>query len=126
MSRQIGSLHRSNFHPANIQNSIPISPLFAFLPPDSPHMNTSSGIDSDANSDITVFHTISQFENSDLETPDEFVDSEPSRSTFSQPGPSTFSQPPFRPSPLKLKGNPPLLYRLSCFSSNTNRFPFYK
>ena len=74
MSRQIGSLHRSNFHPANLQNSIPISPLFAFLPPDSPHMNRSSGIESDANSDITVFHTISQFENSDLETPDEFVD----------------------------------------------------
>ena len=45
-------------------------------------------MDSDANSDITVFHTISQFDNSDLETPDEFASSEPC--------PSTFSQPPFR------------------------------
>ena len=46
-------------------------------------------MDSDANSDITVFQTISQFDNSDLETPDEFANSEPSTSLFSQP--------PFRP-----------------------------
>ena len=46
-------------------------------------------MDSDANSDITVFHKISKFNNSDIETPDEFANSEPS--------PSTFSQPPFRP-----------------------------
>ena len=46
-------------------------------------------MDSDANSDITVFHTISKFNNSDIETPDKFANSEPS--------PSTFSQPPFRP-----------------------------
>ena len=45
-------------------------------------------MDSDANSDITVYHTISQFGNSDLETPDEFANS--------NPRPSTFSQPPFR------------------------------
>ena len=97
MSRQIGFLHRSNSHPANLQNSIPIIPLFAFPPPDSPHINTSSGMDSDANSDITFFRSISQFENSDLETPDEFADSEPSPSTLSQPSPSTFSKPPFQP-----------------------------
>ena len=54
-------------------------------------------MDSDANTDITAFHIISHFENSDLETPDEFADSEPSPSTFSQPSPSFFSQPPFRP-----------------------------
>ena len=30
MSRQVGSLHRSNSHPANLQNPIPIIPLFAF------------------------------------------------------------------------------------------------
>ena len=100
MSRQIGSLHRSISHPANLQNSIPIIPLFAFSPPDSPHINTSSGKDSDANSDITVFHSISQFDNSQLETPDEFADSEPS--------PSTFSQPPFRPIHSQAKVNPPL------------------
>ena len=96
MSRKTGSLHRSNSHPANLQNPIPIIPLFAFPPPDSLYINTSSGMDSDANSDITVFHTISQFEHSDLETPDEFAVSEPSLSTFSQPSPSTFSKPPFQ------------------------------
>ena len=89
MSRQIGSFNRSLSHPVNLQNPIPIIPLFAFSPPESPHINTSSGMDSDANSNITVFHTISQFNNSDIETPDEFANSEPS--------PSTFSQPPFRP-----------------------------
>ena len=46
-------------------------------------------MDSDTNSDITVFNTISQFNNSDIETPDEFANSEPS--------PPAFSQPPVRP-----------------------------
>ena len=44
---------------------------------------------SDDISTNTVFHTIPQFSNSDIETPDEFENSEPS--------PSTFSQLPFRP-----------------------------
>ena len=89
MSRKVGSPHRSNSHPANLRNPIPIIPLFAFPPPKLPHINTSSGMDFDANSDITVFRTISQFNNSDLETPDEFANSKTSLSTFSQP--------PFRP-----------------------------
>ena len=97
MSRQNGSIHRSNSHPANLLTAIPIIPLFAFPPPDSLYINTSCGMNSDANSDITVFHTVSQFENSDLETPDEFADSELSPSTFSQPSPSTFSKPPLQP-----------------------------
>ena len=101
MSRQVGSLHRSISHPGNLQHPIPNIPLFASPPPESPHINTSSGMDSDANSDITVFHTITQFDNSDLKTPEEFANSEPS--------PSTFSQPPFTPSTLKPKVNPPLL-----------------
>ena len=42
-------------------------------------------MDSDSNSDITVFNTISQFSNSDIEIPDELAKSEPSSSTFSQP-----------------------------------------
>ena len=37
----------------------------------------------------TVFHTISQFNNSDIDTPGKFQNSEPS--------PFAFSQPPFRP-----------------------------
>ena len=106
MSRQIRSLHRSIFHPANLQNPIPIIPLFAFPPLESPHINTSSCMDSDANSDITVFHTISQFDNSDLETPDEFANSEPS--------PSTISQPPFRPIHSQAKtDSPSILYHIS-------------
>ena len=53
-------------------------------------------MDSDANSDITVFHTISQFENSNLETPDECADlcSTPFRPIHSQAqseSPSTLS-----------------------------------
>ena len=97
MSRQIGSLHRSNSHPANLQTQIPIIPLFAFPPPDSPVVNIPSSMNSDTNSDISVFHTISQFNNSDVETPDEFADSEPSPSTHTQTNSSAFSKPPFRP-----------------------------
>ena len=89
MSRQIGSLHRSNSHPANLRNPIHITPFFAFPPPDSPQTNT--------NSDITVFQTISQFNHSDVETPDEFADFEPCSSTHTQTNSSTFSKPPFQP-----------------------------
>ena len=52
---------------------------------------------SDANSDITIYTTISQFNNSDIETPNEFADSEPSLSTHTPTSSSTFSKPPFRP-----------------------------
>ena len=97
MSQQIGAPHRSNSHPANLQNHIPIIPLFAFPPPDFPAINIQSSTNSDTNSDISVFHTISQFNNSDIETPDEFANSEPSPSTHTQTNPSVFSQPPFQP-----------------------------
>ena len=85
----VGCLHRSISYPANLHNNIPIIPLFALPPPDSPHVNTSSGMNSDTNLNITVYRTISQFENFDQKTSDEFDNSEPS--------PSTFSQPPFEP-----------------------------
>ena len=97
MSRQVGSLHRSNFHPANLQNPLPIIPLFAFPPPDSTQANTSSGMNSDNKSDITIYTTISQFNISDIETPDEFADSESSPSTHTPTSSTTFSKPPFRP-----------------------------
>ena len=97
MNRQIGSLHRSNSYPANLETQIPISPLFAFPPPDSPQINTSSGMNSDTNSDISVFHTVSQFNNSDGETPEEFADSKPSPSTYTQTTSSNFSKHPFQP-----------------------------
>ena len=54
-------------------------------------------MNSDTNSDISVFHTISQFDNSDVETPDEFADSEPSPSTHTQTNYSVFSKPSFQP-----------------------------
>ena len=97
MSRQIGALHRSSSHPANLQTPIPIIPLFAFPPPDSPVINIPSSTNSDTNSDISVFHTISQFNNSDIETPDELAEAEPSPSTHTQTNPSAFSRPPFQP-----------------------------
>ena len=97
MSRQVGSLQRSNSYPAKLQNLLHLIPLFAFPPPDSPQANTSSGMSSDTNSDITIFTTISQFNNSDIEIPDEFADSEPSPSTHTPTNSKTFSKPPFRP-----------------------------
>ena len=97
MSRQIGSLHRSNSHPANLQTQFPINPRLVFPPPDLPQFFISSGMNSETNSDISVFHTVSQYNNSDVETPDEFADSEPSPSTYTQTTSLTFSKPPFRP-----------------------------
>ena len=71
--------------------------LFAFPPPDSPQANTSSGINSDTDSDITIYTTISQFYNSDIETPDEFADSEPYPSTHTPTSSTIFSKLPFKP-----------------------------
>ena len=96
MSRQIGALHRSNSHPAKLQNPIPNIPLFAFPPPDFPVFSIPSSTNSDTNSDISVLHTISQFNNSDIETLDEFADSKLSPSTHTQTNPSVFSRPPFQ------------------------------
>ena len=91
MSSQNESLHRSISHSASLQNNIPIIPLFAFPPPESPHINTSTGMNSDTYLNTVVYHTISQFKKSDLETLDEFKNSEPIPSIFSQPlcNPST-------------------------------------
>ena len=55
-------------------------------------------MESDTNSNTTVYNTISQFNNSDIETPDKFDNSEPI--------PSTFSQPPFQPSHFQVKIEP--------------------
>ena len=74
-----------------------LSHFLLFPPLDSPQANTSSGMNSDTNSDITIYTTISQFNNSDIETPDKFADSEPSPSTHTPTSSTTFSKPPFRP-----------------------------
>ena len=84
MSCQVGSLHRSISHPASLQNNLPNIPLFAFPPSQSPHHSASSSMESDINSNTTVYNTISQFNNSDIETSDKFVNSEPRLSAFSQ------------------------------------------
>ena len=96
MSRQLGSLHRSNSHPTNLNSPIPIIPLFAFPPPDFPSSNVTSGMNSDTNSHISVLYSISQLNNPNIETPDEFADSEPSPSNNFH-NPPNFCQPPFQP-----------------------------
>ena len=86
MSRQIGSLNHSLSYPSQLQRHYQISSLFDFPPyPESLYTNNSPSMDSDNTSTNAVFVTISQVKNSDIETPDEFADSEPSPSTFSQP-----------------------------------------
>ena len=85
------------FPPSHLQTQNPIIPLFAFPPPDSPVINIPSSMNSDTTTDISVYHTISQFNNSDVETPDEFADYEPSPSTHNQTNSSVFSKPPFQP-----------------------------
>ena len=86
MSSQIGSLNRSFSYPSNLQCHSQIIPLFDFNPyPEPLNANISPSMDSDDASTNAVFHTIWQFYNSGIETPDEFADSEPSPSTFSQP-----------------------------------------
>ena len=97
MSRQLGSLHRSNSHPTNLTTPITIIPLFAFPPPDFPTSNVTSGMNSDTNSHISVLYSTSQLNNPNIETPDEFADSEPSPSNNFHTNPSIFSQPLFQP-----------------------------
>ena len=99
MSRKLGSLHRSNSLPTNLNTPITIIPLFAFPPPDFPTSNITSSMNSDTNSDISVLYSISQLNNPNIETPDEFADSEPSPSNNFQTNSSVFSKPPFQPIP---------------------------
>ena len=99
MSRQLGSLHRSNSHPAILQTQIKTIPLFAFPPPNFPIINISSSTNSDTNSDISVLYSISQFNNPNVETPDKFADSEPSPSNYTQNNSSDYLNPPFQPIP---------------------------
>ena len=118
MSRQLGSLHRSNSHPTNLTTPITIIPLFAFPPPDFPTSNITSGMNSDTNSHISVLYSTSQLNNPNIETPDEFADSEPSPSNNFHTNPSIFSQPPFQPMiPCSHQ-----FYTLLCFPSHSNLF----
>ena len=98
MSRQLGSLHRSNSHPTNFNTPITINPLFAFPPPDFPTSNITPSMISDTNSDISVLYSFSQLNNPIIETPDEFADSEPSPSNNFQTNSSVFLKPLFNQS----------------------------
>ena len=69
-------------------------------------------MESDTNSNTNTYNTISLFNNSDIETPDEFAIYEPS--------PSQFSQPPFQPIHSQVKIEPS-----SPPSSITNVTPIY-
>ena len=102
MSRQVGSLNRSLSYPSNLQSHSQVLPFFDFPPyPEPLCTNKSPSMDSDNNSTNTNFHTTSQFNTFDIETPDEFADSEPR--------PSTFSNSPFNPSIPKSPMNLPQL-----------------
>ena len=96
MSRQLGSLHRSNSHPNQSYLSNPNNTTFCFSATDFPSSNVTSGMNSDTNSHISVLYSISQLNNPNIETPDEFADSEPSPSNNFHNS-SNFSQPPFNP-----------------------------
>ena len=99
MSRQLGSLHRSNYHPTNLNTPNTIIPLFAFPPPNFQTSYITSSMNSDTNSEFSVLYSISQLNNPNIETPDEFADSEPSPSNNFQTHPSVFSKTPFQPIP---------------------------
>ena len=98
MSRQLGSLHRSNSHPTKLNTPITIIPLFAFPPPDFPTSNITSGMNSDTNSHISVLYSISQLNNPNIETPDELQTLNHLRPILFKPTPQLFQHPLFNQS----------------------------
>ena len=123
MSCQVGALHRSIDHPANLQSNLPIIPLFAFHPPQSNYDITFSSMESDTKSNTTVYYTVSQFNNSDIKTPDKITQSEPSPSIFSQPPFQPFhSQVKIEPSspPTPISNTTPLYFSLTSEPSDNN------
>ena len=88
------------FYPSNLQRHSQISPIFYILPyPEPSYTNNSPSMNSDNTSSNTFFHTISQFNNSDFETPDQFADFETSPSTLFLPHfQSLYTQIPDEPS----------------------------
>ena len=78
-------------------------------------------MESDTNSNTTVYNTISQFNNSDTETPHKFANSELS--------PPIFSQPPFQPNHSQVKTEPtsppsPISYVTHIYSPLTSEPSF--
>ena len=97
MSRQLGSLHRSNSHPTNLTTPIPIIPLFAFPPPDFPSSNVTSGMNSDTNSHISVLYSISQLNNRILKPPMNLPTLNHLHQIIFPPTPQFFPNPLFNP-----------------------------
>ena len=95
MSRQLGSLHRSNSHPTNLNTPITKIPLFAFPPPDFPTINITSSMNSDTNSDISVLYSISQLNNPNIETPDQLQTPNHLHPIIFKPTPQFFQSPLF-------------------------------
>ena len=85
MSRQIGSLNRSLSYPASLQRHSSLISLSELTSYPLPTFTTNSPRMESDDSTQTNFHAIFQFTNSDLDTPDEFQDSEPSPSFFRNP-----------------------------------------
>ena len=97
MSREIGFLNRSLSYPSNLQRLSPNISISDLTPSPIPlYTINSPRMASDDNFTHTVFHTISQFKNSDIET-DEFQNSEPSSFTFWQPPPPSVHSTPQLP-----------------------------
>ena len=69
--RNLALVNIANSRPNHMKS--PIQHIVTQQPQNLTNLNTSSGMDSATNSDSTVFNTISQFNNSDIETPDEFA-----------------------------------------------------
>ena len=109
------------FPPSQPPNPNPNYPTFCFPPSDSPVINIPSSMNSHTNSVILVFHTISQFNNSDVETRDEFADSEPSPSTHTQTNSSVFFKTPLSTHPNQ-SSTPIPFYSFLRFPSNPNLF----
>ena len=84
------------FPPNQSYLSNPNNTTFCFSATRFPSSNVTSGMNSDTNSHISVLYSISQLNNPNIETPDEFADSEPSPSNHFHNS-SNFSQPPFQP-----------------------------
>ena len=120
MSRQLGSLHRSNSHPTNINTPITIIPLFAFPPPDFPTINITSSMNSDTNSDTSVLYSISQLTNPNIETVTNLQTPNHLHLIIFKPTPQFFKT-PFSIDPTKYS-TPIRFYSLLCFTSNPNLF----
>ena len=85
MSARLNPSNRSLSYPSNLESHSSRISLSDLTSSPLPTFTTSSPrIDCD-NSTQTIFITMSQFENSYIDTPEEFQYSEPSPSTFSQP-----------------------------------------